>query len=1027
LRPLSLTVEGLACFRDRQHIDFRLLDLFAISGPTGAGKSTLLDAMIFALYGEIPRVNLQNRTEMIAAACNRVAVTLDFEVGARRYRISRTLRRSGAQMVRLEEQDEGGSFKAAADQVRTATDRVAQILGLGASAFMQSVVLPQGEFASFLKAPPRERRGMLRTLLRLDVYERMREQAQRLSIVKRGTVESLRRVLEDEYGGIDEAALAALEADHVAIVELLADLRRRRDEIQTARVRVQGLHAKTVELHQLEKRRTALQRQAEQVKLEQARLDAATRAAPLVPQLEEAARAFAAATAATNVADEARGRNDAAQQDWQARSAALAAAEQAAKTIRKLRAKVARLHQVVGRLPERAQLQEDLHRQQQDLATLDGERSSLAAAVAAAQTTQAAQRGAVERARQAAATSGYDAELDELLQGERDRAVELGAARRIASERRTELTRKRQAAEKQGGEVAALLRRAEPAGRSAARLARAVEAADQALQKTVRLHEANHLREQLLPGEPCPVCGQGVEVPPAVHLAPEIEAARAALQAARQKHADADARTRQATAALTGAEARLAAARQDLGELEARCAQLQARVTESETAIFAALGERAPRGGGAVEAWIERQTAALAKSRKADAEARAHQAAAERELDKARADEAAARERLGEKDAQRARLKQTVGASRERLAAVQAEIRAVTRSADPAAEAAGLDEQIQQLETDLKAAAEKAAGARNRLAATEEAQRYTAEAALATLETALQRAESRDAEIARAGFADEAAVRKALLSEAIAARLWEQIQRQLQDTHAVESRLEALSAELGSERVSDQQLAAVENLVAEVTTEVEAALGQEKRLEEQTARTRERLGRLTELREQLAVDLASLRVHELLAGDLRSDRFQAYLLQEVFTDLVRGASARLRTLTGERYTLRFIDDEIRVVDHDNGDEMRISDTLSGGETFLTALALALELSDQVQRAAGAVNLDSLFIDEGFGTLDPDTLALVSETLQNLRVGGRMIGIITHIPELRDEFAQQIIVLKHQGYSTVEIRGLLHSV
>ena len=74
-----------------------------------------------------------------------------------------------------------------------------------------------------------------------------------------------------------------------------------------------------------------------------------------------------------------------------------------------------------------------------------------------------------------------------------------------------------------------------------------------------------------------------------------------------------------------------------------------------------------------------------------------------------------------------------------------------------------------------------------------------------------------------------------------------------------------------------------------------------------------------------------------------------------------------------------------------------------------------------------MNLDSLFIDEGFGTLDPDTLVLVSETIQNLRVGGRMVGIITHIPELRDEFAQQIIVTKHQGYSTVEVGGLVEEV
>jgi exonuclease SbcC len=92
LRPVHLTIEGLACFKDKQEIDFSTLELFAISGPTGAGKSTLLDAIIFALYGEIPRVNNHNRTEMISASRNRVSVMFDFEVGPSRYRIARTLR-----------------------------------------------------------------------------------------------------------------------------------------------------------------------------------------------------------------------------------------------------------------------------------------------------------------------------------------------------------------------------------------------------------------------------------------------------------------------------------------------------------------------------------------------------------------------------------------------------------------------------------------------------------------------------------------------------------------------------------------------------------------------------------------------------------------------------------------------------------------------------------------------------------------------------------------------------------------------
>ena len=117
----------------------------------------------------------------------------------------------------------------------------------------------------------------------------------------------------------------------------------------------------------------------------------------------------------------------------------------------------------------------------------------------------------------------------------------------------------------------------------------------------------------------------------------------------------------------------------------------------------------------------------------------------------------------------------------------------------------------------------------------------------------------------------------------------------------------------------------------------------------------------------------------------------------------------------------FKEDQILVVDHDNADETRISDTLSGGETFLASLSLALELSRQVQESVGAVNLDSLFIDEGFGTLDPDTLSTVSETIQSLQVAGRMVGVITYIPELRDEFSQQIHVTKNHGYSTIQVQ------
>ena len=957
---------------------------------------------------------------MISAARDRVSVVLDFEVGPRLYRIARTLRRSGAHMVRLEERDGNHTFKNLADQVRPASDQVIQILGLEAAAFLQAVVLPQGEFARFLKAPPRDRRSMLRTLLRLDVYERMRERAQRLAVAKKSTVDSLQKLLSEEYAGVDEAAVAGLETEHARLVESLAVSRKRRDDSQAMLARLRGQHAKTRELQQVEEKRAALRKQAAQVSRDRARIEASARAAPLLPLLREADRAASSAQAAKKAAGEAKAHHDSAQKEWKKKDAALKSAEKAAQAIQPIREQVASLHQVLGRLPEREQLEAAVERQAQGLKMLEGELSSLASTVASAKAVQAQQQAAVDAVRQAAEASGYDPELDELLQGIRDLAVVLGAARKSAAEQRAELARKRKAVKEQAGKIKLLEKEAEAARRSADEALRGFEAAEEVLHRAIRLNEANHLRAGLVPGQPCPVCEQLVDTPPPARLAPELEAARAALQGARERRKEADALARQTETALTGEQARLQAARQGLAELESLRAELQANIAAAEEGIRGSLGERAPQRGAAIEAWIEKQIAALARSRKANEEAKARLATAERTLEKAKAEEARARDRLGEKEASRKRLEEERNASLQRLAALQDEIRAVTKSPDPAAEAAALEGRIRGLETGLKAASEEAATSQNRLTAAREAQRLTAEAAEAARQDALQRAEIRDAEIARTGFGGEAAVRRALLDEETATRLQEQVHRHAQESHAAEERAAVLRTELGDERVTDKQLTAVEKLAAAVTTEVENALGKEKKLEEQTARMKERLERSKELRKQLDIAAAALPVYDLLAGDLRSDKFQAYVLHEVFTELVQGASARLLTLTGERYSLQFDDDEIKVVDHDNADEMRISDTLSGGETFLTSLALALELSDQVQRAVGAVNLDSLFIDEGFGTLDPETLALVSETLQGLRVGGRMVGIITHIPELRDEFAQQVIVTKHQGFSTVEV-------
>src|SRR5215813_6761869 len=192
---------------------------------------------------------------------------------------------------------------------------------------------------------------------------------------------------------------------------------------------------------------------------------------------------------------------------------------------------------------------------------------------------------------------------------------------------------------------------------------------------------------------------------------------------------------------------------------------------------------------------------------------------------------------------------------------------------------------------------------------------------------------------------------------------------------------------------------------------------EEAQLERQVETMAAQLERAAALAHNLADRKREHRIYRRLGDDLRTDRFQAFVLDETFRDLAKGAAIRLMQLSS-RYTLAYREDTFYVIDHDNAREQRSTDTLSGGETFLASLALALELSQQVQRAAGAVNLDSLFIDEGFGTLDTETLDTVASAIESLRVGGRMVGIITHIPELTMRLPERIIVEKRADGSRV---------
>lgn len=1025
MRPVHLTVEGLACFKERQEIDFNGLDLFAISGPTGAGKSTLLDAILFALYGEVPRVGKHHLKEMIAAGRELVSVRFDFAVGDRQFRIARALRRKGSAIVRLEEHDGGDFNTLRADKVGDATQAVKALLGLDVDAFTQAIILPQGEFSRFLKAEPGKRREMLRTLLRLDVYERMRQRANEIFTRKKHEVDTLEQRLDDDYGDVSGAALADLQRALQESEKRLEALREERVAAEHRLIGIREQREKTVDLAKCEARLAELDRAAPMIDEVRGELDAARRAAELVSSLEEADRATHTADRLRGEAELARQASEAAEREHAEHAEKRARAEeQAQREIPRLRDRVADLDRILGRLPEAKRLETSVGEQRSRIDRLTHEIDKTGTRLDRLDEEAGRERTVMETAQAERDAIGYDKPLHAALDRNREAAARLAEMRAALRHEESAREQHRSKLDRLTEEVDRLKANVQTKAGAERRGQETLERSEATMHAAHRLDAANHLRDAMEPGTPCPVCTQLVADPPPADPHPDAAAAVAAHRDAQRDLQRIRREAERTRTELARAESEAATAQQALAETDAAAQAAHADVSRLETEIRESLGGRVPVGDEAVEVWFGGQMQAVSAARRSFDAAQKRLDAAELALGDLRQRQELARNEVEGMRREHDERSKELAADQERLRSVKTEIAAVTQAADPERERAVAAADARDVESRRQNATEAAAASQSKLAAKQQTRDERVREAQAAAAEAAARIKTRDERIAEARFAGVDDVHAAVRDDAEQTRLAAIVTDHERDLHAVGQRAADLRDDLGDDRVSAEQLEDARAGAQRLQEQVETLIGKRETLGQQAETMGRRLQKAQDLRERLRGRQADYRLFSGLAADLRSDRFQAYILEESFTDLARGASNRLLTLSAQRYSLEFRDDQILVIDHDNAGEARISDTLSGGETFLTSLSLALEISRQVQDVAGAVYLDSLFIDEGFGTLDPDTLATVSETIQSLQVAGRMVGIITHIPELRDEFAQQIQVTKHSGYSTVQVRRSL---
>ncbi len=1011
MRPLTLEVQGFTCFRDPQPaLDLSAHTLFAITGPTGAGKSSVLDAMTFALYGKVPRMGRGSVKDLISHGRDRLSVTMRFAVGDRTCIVTRMIRRSGNPGACQLDEQIGDTTATIASGVREVDQAIERLVGLDYDAFTHAVVLPQGEFARFLKGAPAQRRQILQDLLRLGVYARMQKLAgercrdgrkdvelaeRQLALLADATPDATRQI-ETELAGARQrqgaltAARDAVRASRVQ-AEALAELSR---ELATRREELARLHADGAD------QRDRLDRMAR-----------ARRAREVSGELAQHARDHATHQARVAAHHTSEARLQAASRGASIARANHAAAERQLVEMAPLRAQADTLRALEGRL-------QHLDALAQECRTWTRQREERRADVTTRQTelharTRALAQAAEEVGRldRALATATFDPLELQACENGRDLARDLRTARaqgpavdarvRQAQEARREAERIALAERAAVDEARAALARAE-AGRDAA-ITRLTAAQD--------THRAMTLRSHLHAGDACPVCEQAVPVVPPVAMAPEL----ASLLDSQNEAAEACRTLAERVARQQETHLRAAAAAEgagyDLAAAESTRATLRERVTSTIAALAADLDRYLPASRQAMpEHWLlERMEDLQALRGEREARERQRQIAEAVRVDAGHL-LALAEQALAAAVRELAALSDQLTTRQAAHDALLSEIRRTTDAADPRAELEGLRRRIADGEGALDAARVDAARHEAELAAATEAEGHAARA----LDEARRALDGIAARVGQAlsafGFASIAEAMSASMDEADLAALEHAAETHGRRCAALDARVAELAARVGARPVTDGDVAAGIAAERQADEAVETHLRRTAQLEVQLESVRTRARDALSVQVQLSAARQAYDVYARLATDLKADAFQAWLLRESFERLVIGASTRLMELSG-RYTLHWVDDEFVVVDHDNAQERRAADTLSGGETFLASLALALELSEQVQRAAGAVRLDSLFIDEGFGTLDAASQDVVASAIESLQVSGRMVGIITHVRELTDRMPAAVVIEK----------------
>lgn len=1041
MQPKSLQMKNFGPFIDEK-LDFSQLQaggLFLISGKTGAGKTTIFDGMTFALFGETSG-NLRSGKEMrsmFASPTEETSVTFTFEHQRFTYQIQRKPEQTLAKKrgdgvtnqtakVQLTIFDADGKEKKQISK-RTEVDAfIKDLLQLDAKQFFQIMMLPQGEFRNFLIASSNEKERVLRNLFGTEMYQQFNEwlkeqvkaQSRKLEhqqLVASQIMERFEWEEEQEVLTVAECLTLwgqDLEKQQIQLQQLLQrkdqtmqemkaaqEAFYRAKEIENARIERQGLQEKARELH-------AKKTEIAQKKAQLNQLVWALEHQEIMQQKEE--RVKEAQQAAQQI-------NETKQQLQEIQQQQISWQDQRS-LIDGIKKKQEAASQKVQRIQQQIPLAQRTQAQQEEVAQLE----------------KAAQQQTIEltkinQAQASAKTQAQHlAEEIDTLRGFQAEAVKL-------VETQAHVEKWQQAkmlfheAEQKAGEQQQI--HSELVLEQQQLTASLLE-----LQKTLKQETSQNARMQIArlrllleENEPCPVCGSLDHPNTQEHTTYRIEDIIASEQRLEQTQEKLTKIQQQVSANQTLQEQ----ATLRISEWQATSAAAQMQVELAWTAVQQAFAALQPIENQ--EAITEETTVAELKKRQSFNQQKAAS------YEEAQKKHQAVNEQLATFNESYQQVSEQVKKAQEarqlaegKLASLQEQLAGATYEqlqADLAETNGLLMEYSQQIEADARKEAqinEQQAILSEKL---KNLQQFFEEKQAAKTK-AEQRLTQR---LQEAGMTEET-MRDLIAQAPQTTVLSEEIKTYEQETAFVQQRLALLDAQLKEQATID--LNQLETAYLQLQTVMEE-------LQQETVRKQEKVNGNQRLFDELQViyqqnveELAQLGQLQQLAETINGENvkktsLERYVLQQFLTEILEVANERLARLTRGRYQFELADKvgsyrsstglEIDIYD-DNAGQVRRAHTLSGGESFIAALALAISLADVIQQRAGGIEIEALFIDEGFGSLDEESLEMAMEALEMIENEGRMIGIISHVRELRARILQQVFVETNgSGQSRIRIK------